>query len=89
MSSVTAVVFRVWNPRFGCGGCIALFPLSDEGQDLCSSYEHVGQHGLADYAAVISRTRPATPDDYASLKRELEGAPFGYVLQVYKRRPKP
>lgn len=78
------VVFRVWNRTQG-GGVIALFPAIDEGRGLCSSYEHVGQHGGADYWGVVSASRPATADDYAELKRELES--LGYDLRVYARRP--
>ncbi len=79
------VVFRVWHT----GSVIALFPQIDEGHGLCSSYEHVGQHGTADYNHCIASTRPAKPEEYADLKRELESAPYRYVLQVYHRRPKP
>jgi hypothetical protein len=79
------VVFRTWraHPRT----VIALFPQIDAGRGMCSSYEHMGQHGGADYAGVIARTRRAEPDEYAALKRELEAAPFGYRLIVRKRAP--
>lgn len=86
-NEVTPVVFRMWKaePRT----CLALFPTLEWGPPgLCSSYAHVGQHGGADYHACIERTRPATPDEYASLKRELEGAPYYYQLRVCKRKPK-
>lgn len=80
------VIFRVW--RGEGGGVIALFPELIEyvrsGQH-CTCYEHVGQHGTADYAGVISRTRPAKPKEYADLKRELEAAPYHYRLIVRKR----
>lgn len=87
-NSAIPVVFRMWkaHPRT----CIALFPTltwNYSGTE-CGSYEHVGQHGGADYAGVIERTRPATPDEYAALKRELEGAPFYYRLKVCRRKPK-
>ena len=81
------VIFRMWraHPRT----VIALFPAkaSDQAGTLCTSYEHVGQHGGANYATVIGRTRPATPDEYAALKRELEAQPYGYRLIVRKRAP--
>lgn len=82
----TAVVFRVWKSGTGAGDVIALFPGVnwDAGHyALCTSYEHVGQHGGANYASVIRRTRPATPAEYADLRRELEG--IGYALDVRKR----
>jgi hypothetical protein len=48
------------------------------------SYEHIGQHGGADYQGVIDRTVPATEAEYSGLKRELEGT--GYNLEAYKRQ---
>lgn len=76
----TLVVFRRW----GNGDIIALFPALQD-RTYCESYEHVGQHGLAYYSGVISMTKPALPDEYAALKRELESAPYNYVLRVIKR----
>lgn len=78
---VTVVVFR----KFRNGGdVIALFPYLPGTNDLstCSSYQHIGQHGSADYSGCMRASVPATPEEYASLKHELEGAPFGYRLQV-------
>lgn len=77
----TVVVFRKW-PE---GGVIALFPEELWNGVSCSSFEHVGQHGAADYGGVIRRTTPATPEEYAELKWELESAPYKYVLRVVKR----
>ena len=77
------VIFRVWPS----GGVFALFPeleWSRSGPRLCTSYEHVGQHGGADYAGCIYRTRPATMEEYSPLKAEL--ARIGYVLKVKTRR---
>lgn len=44
-----------------------------------TSYSHIGQHSACspDYAA---ESRPATPEEYAALKAELES--IGYNLQV-------
>jgi hypothetical protein len=73
------VVFRVW-PN---GDVIALFP--DEPADNeghCMSYEHFGQHGAADYRHVSSQTRPATTEEAAELKAELEN--IGYKLAPSK-----
>jgi hypothetical protein len=48
------------------------------------SYEHVGQHGGANYAGVMCRTRPAKPSEYKDLQEELEER--GYNLRIVKRR---
>lgn len=86
----TVVVFRVWNESWKKNkSVIALFPNVDWTltltRGLCASYEHVGQHGAADYDVVIRRTRAATPEEYKDLKEELES--IGYDLDVRKRRP--
>ena len=95
----TIVVFRKWpewasigkHREVNCvsGGIIALFPEVPGSPGFCSSYEHIGQHGSADYGYVISKTTPATPEEYAGLKRELESKPFEYVLRAVKRRKNP
>jgi len=74
----TPVIFRRWvveEDAIG-DGVIALFPThpSDSMSWLnMDSYERIGQHGSADYGVVTRNSRPATPDEYANLKRELEG----------------
>jgi len=84
----TIVIFRKWHTRQDGHGVIALFPGVPGGRaGLCDSFEHMGQHGSADPAAVIRRTRPAAPAEYADLKNELEAAPYGYVLDVRQRTP--
>jgi len=69
---------------------LALFPGLEAKPGYCESFEHVGQHGAADYAGCISRTRPAkmTENDVKALYRELESAPYGYRLRVQVRRPR-
>ena len=78
----TAVIFRMYRtlPR----ECLALFPYLEGGPGCCMSYEHVGQHGEANYLSVMGITVPATPAEYADLKAELEG--IGYNLEVINRR---
>lgn len=78
----TQVIFMMWraNPKT----CLALFPYIDAGRGLCESYEHIGQHGGADYIGCLTLTRPATPEEYADLKSELET--IGYNLQIINRR---
>jgi len=76
----TTVVFRKW-PN---GDVLALFPevpANTRGND-CQSYAHVGQHSAADPAIVYS-TQPASPEEYAELKKELES--IGYNLTVRHR----
>ena len=91
---VTLVVFRVWKrDRTNNAGAdnetvFAMFPGDPEGAygEYVSCYEHLGGHGSADYAGCIRRSRPARPEEYARLKRELEGAPYNYRLRVIQRR---
>lgn len=79
---VTEVIFR----KYKEGDIIALFPYDTErnlGQ--CSCYQHVGQHGTADYTGVMQSTKAASPAEYADLKRELENygpAEANYNLKV-------
>lgn len=78
-SEMTVVVFRKW--RKGQGeGIIALFPFEAAEQGHCMSYEHIGQHGGADYEGVIKNTNPANTDEYCELKSELEK--IGYKLVI-------
>lgn len=55
------------------GDIIALFPgvKSDPTGKFCMSYEHVGQHGGADYNWVVSTSQLATPKEYKKLYQEL------------------
>lgn len=81
-SEATLVVFRRWRDN---GDIIALFPTipSDAQGWLCEAYEHIGQHGGADYHGVIAATRPVTPEDAAPLAEELTR--IGYRLQSIQR----
>lgn len=78
-TDVVPVVFRKW-PN---GELMALFPTLEHDRHHCMSYEHVGQHGGADYTGCIARTDAAKPDEYAELKSELER--IGYKLDVRTR----
>jgi hypothetical protein len=80
----TIVIFRKWRKKNG-GDVIALFPeiYADTTGYFCTSYEHVGQHGDADYSHVINHTTPATPAEYAELESELTS--IGYNLQIQKK----
>ena len=78
----TPVIFRMYrtNPKT----CFALFPYAGQGQGRVTCYEHVGQHGEALYLSTMGITRPATAEEYADLKSELET--IGYNLKVINRR---
>jgi hypothetical protein len=77
-----AVVFRKWRDT---GGVIALFPElpADIHGLFCDCYEHVGQHGGADYHGVVRQTVPATPEESAALSAELNR--IGYRLGLLGR----
>src|SRR5580700_484630 len=76
------VVFRRWRDT---SDIIALFPEipSDINGYFCEAYEHVGQHGGADYHGVVRATRPATDEEASFLAKELTR--IGYSLQCIKR----
>jgi hypothetical protein len=79
---VVDVVFRV-DKSLG-HDVYALFPHEVENsKGHVLSYQHVGQHSEADYTACIASSRPATEQEYAALKAELEA--IGYKLRVVKR----
>ncbi len=81
------VVFRVWTKKPFVGDVMALFPTvaGDDSRQYCTSYEHIGQHGHADYAYCLSQSRRATLAEYAPLKAELEA--IGYTFRVRQRQP--
>ena len=81
-TEVTEVVFRKWNS--GNKEVFALFPYDVQNlKGDCGSYQHIGQHSGANYKHCISRSKPATPKEYADLKKELKG--IGYNLEVIKK----
>lgn len=77
----TQVIFRVDKH----GEVYALFP-----HEVCdfmghvTSYQHVGQHGSADYKHCIKTSKNATPTQALPLYQELES--IGYNLEVIKRQ---
>lgn len=76
----TTVIFRKYTPE---NEVLALFPYEHAGGRFCTCYQHIGQHGACDGPGVVGDTVPATPEEYADLKNELEG--LGYVLDIKKR----
>jgi len=76
--SKTKVVFL----KFPQGDIIAMFPEipgTNKPGD-CLSYQHTGQHGAAS-TELLRELQPATPEEYAPLKSELENH-FDYHLEV-------
>jgi hypothetical protein len=74
------VILRRW--RGQQPDVLALFPYLPEGRGTCVSYQHVGQHGAADYAHVVRETRPVAAGDpeAAALLDELRARGYWPVL---------
>lgn len=81
MNPTNTVIFRKFKKE---GDVIALFPnIPADHKGNCMSYQHVGQHGAADYRGCIKSTVPATPEEYNGLEKELRN--IGYDLVIRKR----
>lgn len=81
MPEETRVIFRKY--KTSPHEIIAFFPdhLASYGRISC--YQHIGQHGEGD-SLFSAYTKPATPEEYADLKREL--IRIGYDnLKIMKR----
>jgi hypothetical protein len=81
---MTPVIFRC--DRGKDGDVFALFPATsfDAEGFYCLCYQHVGQHGGADYSLCIRNSRPATPAEFKDLRAELIS--IGYLdLKVCRR----
>jgi hypothetical protein len=87
MNEQTAVIFRVFKDG---GGVVALFPELPGGNNprYCESFQLLGGHCSASPELTRGYTRPATPEEYAAVKRILEGARYGYNLRVLTRTPR-
>lgn len=81
----TPVLFRAARDA-GQTYITAVFPCepADYRSTNMGAYAHVGQHCSCS-RQWYNTTRAAKPEEYESLVRELEGAPYGYRLKVYKR----
>jgi len=83
----TRVVFRRWRN----GDIIALFPQipADYQGYMCSSYEHVGQHGAANPDVVIAQTT-YVGSPYPPLAEELEQLDYdleiGQICTAFDRK---
>lgn len=83
----TPVLFRMpRNVKLHGNDCDAIMPTIPGTNDAATMtcYAHIGQHGSC-HQNWIQSTRPATPEEYADLKAELESAPYGYRFKVYRR----
>lgn len=80
----TPVIFRADRKD---GSITAVFPTiagSVGDPSSMSCFAHVGQHSAC-CLEWYRGTRPAKPTEYAELKRELESAPYGYLLKICRR----
>ena len=58
--------------RDHCGETVALWPeIVADMSGGCQSYQHVGQHGAADFDYVMQNSKPAASEDKAVLRAEL------------------
>ena len=79
------VIFRQWRDT---GSVLALFPeIAADHQGHCECYEHIGQHGGADYFGVIQATRPAKSDASKALAAELtqQGYNLKFICRASRR----
>ena len=77
----TDVMFRVESD----GAILAVFPHDVEtNAGHVAAYTNKGQHTTVDYNYCIKNCKPAKPEQYADLKRELEG--IWYSLNIVQRR---
>ncbi len=74
----TEVQFRMFR-----GEVTAFFPYEVESPNHVMCYAHNGQHSMCVWN-FHQTSKPATPDQYADLYKELEQ--IGYKLKVIKRR---
>ncbi len=88
----TTVHFRVFRAgvklsdgtRHSVGAVIAILPEHEGARaDDCGSYMHIGQHSDCNPLMLRTVTKPATPEEYAPLARELRC--IGYNLRIVSR----
>jgi hypothetical protein len=77
----TIVIYRTWKNKNK--SVIALFPEipTDSNGIYCSSYEHIGQHGAAEYSGVIEQTTPSKPKEYKALHKELKTIGYNLIIK--------
>lgn len=85
MRETTAVIFRVDLRPKGSGEVVAVFPEQVDRAGDMNCYAHAGQHSQCSMGWYRRYSRPAKPEEYASLKSELEhyGPPdANYTLDI-------
>lgn len=77
---IAKVLFRKFKSGYFAGDVIAFFTGSrNPAEVLC--YEHFGQHGTASIECLTDITEPAAPEEYETLRAELEDL-IGYDLDI-------
>ena len=68
------------------GDILAVFPYEpyNDIHNVVGCYAHLGQHGGCHFDYVLKETKPAKPEEYAALYKELES--LGYNIKVVRRR---
>jgi len=81
----TDMVFRVGTSKEFKGDVFVLFPyeIADSNGGVVS-YQHIGQHSAADYDFCMRKSRKATTEEYAPLKKEMES--LGYNVNLVLKR---
>lgn len=74
------VIFR----KFKQGNNVIAFFPDQVYREYVMSYQHIGQHGNADYNHCLSITSLATPEEYKDLFHELTKR-VGYDLRIVKK----
>lgn len=82
----TIVIFRKNKSKEYSDNITAVFPngLFYSGAFYMGCYSHIGQHSSCSYDWYLNDTVPAKPEEYASLKKELEDN-FGYDLLIRQK----
>jgi len=81
----TEVMFRKWDRKDFEGDIMALFPYDIETPEgLIGSYQHIGQHGAANYNHCITSSVPAKYGEYKDLLEELES--IGHNLRIVQKQ---
>ncbi len=83
MSDLTPVLFRCDHDGAHVTAVFPTIPGTNSGYDM-SCFAHIGQHSSCS-SDWLRTTRPAKPEEYTALKRELESVPYNYRLKVYRR----
>ena len=68
-----SVIFRADKRGEHKGTVTAVFPDLEANAGAYVCYAHIGQHSECSRGWYVSETRPATPDEYRDLLRELRG----------------